>query len=157
MRDTLRDPAEGSPTDSTSHDPEGHKEQISDGSSDGSTVVNGHTVVPTVEPGAVVADGIPLREDPNIPQAPIVTESGLARLQRPHRRRKLILTIGVSLITLDLCVLPIVYYYALKFGTNLSVQDSMSTTLSSPLELMSAVLTVVARQFLRSSQAYTGF
>lgn len=50
----------------------------------------------------------------------------LPELHTPHRRRRIILWVGVALATLDLCVLPITYYYAFKFGTNLSVQDSMS-------------------------------
>jgi len=32
---------------------------------------------------------------------------------------------GVVLVALDLCCLPITYYYALNFDTNLSLQDSM--------------------------------
>jgi len=68
------------------------------------------------------ADSVPL-EDANIPRSPVMTDSGLPRLQRPHKRRKLLLLIGVTLITLDLCVLPIVYFYALRFGTNLNLQD----------------------------------
>jgi len=47
----------------------------------------------------------------------------LAPLHTPHRRRKFILFAGVTLVTLDLCALPITYYYALKFGTNLKLQD----------------------------------
>ncbi|KAH6674454.1 hypothetical protein B0J14DRAFT_653750 [Halenospora varia] len=47
----------------------------------------------------------------------------LPELHTPHRRRRIILWVGVALATLDLCVLPITYYYAFKFGTNLSVQD----------------------------------
>lgn len=49
----------------------------------------------------------------------------LPPLHTPHRRRITKLTIGLLLCTLDLCALPITYYYALKFGTNLSLQDSM--------------------------------
>lgn len=47
----------------------------------------------------------------------------LPELHTPHRRRKLILIIGVILAILDLCCLPITYYYALNFDTNLSLQD----------------------------------
>jgi len=47
----------------------------------------------------------------------------LPELHTPHRRRRLILAAGVVLALLDLCCLPITYYYALKFDTNLSVQD----------------------------------
>ena len=53
-------------------------------------------------------------------------------LHTPHQRRKLILWAGIALATLDLCWLPITYYYALKFGTNLRLQDGLykSTKLS---------------------------
>ncbi len=44
-------------------------------------------------------------------------------LHTPHRKRKLKLLIGVIFVTLDLACLPIVYYYALYFGTSLSLQD----------------------------------
>jgi len=46
----------------------------------------------------------------------------LPELHTPHSRR-LILVIGVILAVLDLCCLPITYYYALNFDTNLSLQD----------------------------------
>jgi len=47
----------------------------------------------------------------------------LAPLHIPHRRRRIIQVCGLLLVTLDLCVLPITYYYALKFGTSLKLQD----------------------------------
>ncbi|RDL37870.1 Uncharacterized protein BP5553_05303 [Venustampulla echinocandica] len=40
----------------------------------------------------------------------------------PSRRRQVILWTGVTLVTLDLCCLPITYFYALKFDTDLSLQ-----------------------------------
>ncbi|RDW91253.1 hypothetical protein BP5796_02418 [Coleophoma crateriformis] len=46
----------------------------------------------------------------------------LPPLHTPHRKRITKLTIGLLLCTLDLCVLPMVYYYAFKYGTNLSLQ-----------------------------------
>lgn len=49
----------------------------------------------------------------------------LPELSRPHRRRKIILWLGVALAVLDLCILPMTYFYALKYGTSLSLQDSM--------------------------------
>jgi len=49
--------------------------------------------------------------------------TGLPRLHLPHRRRKTILAAGIILAILDLCCLPITYYYALKFDTNLDLQD----------------------------------
>lgn len=56
----------------------------------------------------------------------------LAPLHTPHRRRKVVLFIGLTLLTLDLCALPITYYYALKFGTNLKLQDSPSPRFYQP-------------------------
>ncbi len=47
----------------------------------------------------------------------------LPQLHTPHRKRRLILITGVVLATLDLCCLPITYYYALKFDTSLSLQE----------------------------------
>lgn len=49
----------------------------------------------------------------------------LPELHTPHKRRQMIIWIGVSLVIIDLCALPISYYYAFKFGTKLSMQDSM--------------------------------
>lgn len=47
----------------------------------------------------------------------------LPELHTPHKRRRLILWAGIVLAILDLCCLPITYYYALKFDTSLSLQD----------------------------------
>jgi len=47
----------------------------------------------------------------------------LPPLHTPHSKRKLILVVGLIAVTLDLCCLPITYYYALKFGTSLKLQD----------------------------------
>lgn len=47
----------------------------------------------------------------------------LQDLHTPHKRRRLILVIGVIGATMDLCCLPITYFYAFKFGTSLSLQD----------------------------------
>lgn len=49
----------------------------------------------------------------------------LPALHTPHRKRKTILIAGLILATLDLCCLPITYYYALKFGTNLKLQNGI--------------------------------
>lgn len=49
----------------------------------------------------------------------------LPTLNTPRRRRKFWTVVGIIIITLDLCYLPIVYYYALKYGTDLSLQTSM--------------------------------
>ncbi len=47
----------------------------------------------------------------------------LPELHTPHKKRKTILWLGVVLAVLDLCCLPITYYYALNFDTNLKLQD----------------------------------
>ncbi|PQE26348.1 metal ion binding protein [Rutstroemia sp. NJR-2017a BBW] len=47
----------------------------------------------------------------------------LPPLHTPHRRRQTIMWVGLILITLDLCCLPITYYYALNFGTSLPLQE----------------------------------
>jgi len=47
----------------------------------------------------------------------------LPGLHTPHRRRSLILWGGVALAMLDLCWLPIIYYYAFKF-TSLDLQET---------------------------------
>jgi len=52
-----------------------------------------------------------------------VNLTGLPRLHLPHRKRKTILAAGIILAILDLCCLPITYYYALKFDTTLNLQD----------------------------------
>ncbi|PQE17249.1 hypothetical protein CJF31_00005640 [Rutstroemia sp. NJR-2017a BVV2] len=52
----------------------------------------------------------------------------LPPLHTPHRRRQTIMWVGLVLITLDLCCLPITYYYALNFGTSLPLQDSEITS-----------------------------
>lgn len=46
---------------------------------------------------------------------------GLPDLHTPHHKRRLKLLAGVVLVVLDLCCLPITYYYDLKFDTNLSL------------------------------------
>lgn len=48
----------------------------------------------------------------------------LPHLHTPHANRLFILIFGLLMATLDLCILPIVYYYALNYGTRLSLQDS---------------------------------
>ncbi|KAM3074665.1 hypothetical protein ACMFMG_008093 [Clarireedia jacksonii] len=86
------------------------------------------------------------REEPEIPLQPVEShnhieaQSGnstasqiygesdpLPPLHTPHRRRQTIMWVGLVLITLDLCCLPITYYYALNFGTRLPLQDSEVT------------------------------
>jgi hypothetical protein len=53
----------------------------------------------------------------------------LPELQTPHKKRKTILWLGVVLAVLDLCCLPVTYYYALNFDTNLKLQDGIVTPL----------------------------
>lgn len=53
------------------------------------------------------------------------TYEPLPELHTPHKRRRLILWLGIALAVLDLCCLPITYFYALKYGTSLSLQDGM--------------------------------
>jgi hypothetical protein len=49
----------------------------------------------------------------------------LESLHRPHKWRKTILIVGLVGAVLDLCCLPITYYYALKFDTGLSLQEGI--------------------------------
>lgn len=65
--------------------------------------------------------------DANVPiSGSISMLEPLPALRRPHRKRKAILVGGLILATLDLCCLPITYYYALKFDTNLKLQDGIN-------------------------------
>jgi hypothetical protein len=64
------------------------------------------------------------------PSESMGTIEPLPTLHTPHRRRKPILIVGVVLATLDLCCLPITYYYALKFDTSLNTQDGMAYVFS---------------------------
>lgn len=41
----------------------------------------------------------------------------------PTKTRKILLHIGLAIAVLDLCVMPIVYYYSLTFGTSLKEQS----------------------------------
>jgi hypothetical protein len=67
-------------------------------------------------------DGLAL-ENTRGPEVVAIDEP-LPPLHTPHPKRKIKVAIGVTLATLDLACLPIVYYYAFKFGTSLSLQDS---------------------------------
>ena len=60
------------------------------------------------------------------PSESMGTIEPLPALHTPHRGREIILIVGVVLAALDLCCLPITYYYALKFDTSLNTQDSMA-------------------------------
>ncbi len=48
----------------------------------------------------------------------------LPALHTPGRKRQLKLLGGVIFATLELSCFPLVYYYALHFGTSLNLQDS---------------------------------
>lgn len=49
----------------------------------------------------------------------------LESLHRPHKWRTTILIVGLVGAVLDLCCLPITYYYALKFDTGLTLQEGI--------------------------------
>lgn len=53
-----------------------------------------------------------------------VTDHALPPLQT-HVRRKWLFGVGITVAFFDLCVMPNVYFYALKFGTKLTLQYSM--------------------------------
>ncbi|KAF8857191.1 hypothetical protein BDZ45DRAFT_436626 [Acephala macrosclerotiorum] len=44
-------------------------------------------------------------------------------IPQPTKTRKILLYIGLAIAVLDLCVMPIVYYYSLTFGTSLKEQS----------------------------------
>jgi len=44
-------------------------------------------------------------------------------LPMPSHRRKVLLTIGLVVAVLDLCIMPITYFYSLTYGTNLSTRN----------------------------------
>jgi len=66
-----------------------------------------------------------IRDEETQPSQIMNMSEGLPYLHTPYHRRRLKLLAGVVLVVLDLCCLPIKYYYALKFDTNCSLQDSM--------------------------------
>lgn len=45
-------------------------------------------------------------------------------LHTPHDKRKNLFFFGVIIALLDLCLLPMTYYYAMVFDTHLPLQDS---------------------------------
>ncbi|KII93309.1 hypothetical protein PLICRDRAFT_102084 [Plicaturopsis crispa FD-325 SS-3] len=44
-------------------------------------------------------------------------------LHTPHNSRKKVFAAALVLVLLDLCILPLTYYYALKFASDLTLQD----------------------------------
>lgn len=65
-------------------------------------------------------------------------------LMNPHRS-KFWFRIGVIAAIFDLCVMPVVYFYAFTYGTRLSMQDSRSNPFTGHLSsLTQCALTVFA-------------
>jgi hypothetical protein len=48
-------------------------------------------------------------------------------LPSPSKTREILLGIGLFLAALDLCILPITFYYSLTYGSSLSKQDGKLT------------------------------
>jgi hypothetical protein len=71
----------------------------------------------------------PIQDAASQPSQTMSLADPLPSLHTPHRKRKTIVLIGVVLATLDLCCLPITYYYALNFGTSLNLQDGTINSL----------------------------
>jgi hypothetical protein len=69
-----------------------------------------------------------LAEDSPLGKGTIGNDNVLPSLPPPTRNRKILLVIGLVLASLDLCILPITYFYSLTFGTKLSRQTGMDTT-----------------------------
>lgn len=60
---------------------------------------------------------------PESSQASQVTAAEpLPELKTPHHKRNLFRALGLSFVAIDLAILPITYYFALKYGTDLSLQ-----------------------------------
>lgn len=51
-----------------------------------------------------------------------ILDNGPPPLYVPTRTRKLLFNIGLGVAVLDLCVMPIVYFYSLKYGAKLKLQ-----------------------------------
>jgi hypothetical protein len=72
-----------------------------------------------------------LAEDSSLGKGTISHDNALPSLPPPTRNRKILLVIGLVLASLDLCILPITYFYSLTFGAKLSRQTGMDTMQSS--------------------------
>lgn len=70
---------------------------------------------------------------PNGPAlTPEITGPALPWLQT-HVRRKWLFGLGIVVAVFDLCVMPNVYFYGLKFGSKLTLQDSMFCPQNRPI------------------------
>ena len=58
------------------------------------------------------------------PATPEITGLALPSVQT-HVRRKWLFGLGIVTAVFDLCIMPNVYFYSLKFGTKLTLQDGM--------------------------------
>jgi hypothetical protein len=76
------------------------------------------------------SEGI-LAEGSSLGKGTIGHDNVLPSLPPPTRNRKILLVIGLVLASLDLCIMPITYFYSLTFGTKLSRQTGMGRTQSS--------------------------
>jgi hypothetical protein len=68
-----------------------------------------------------------LAEDSSLRKGTISYDNVLPLLPPPSRNRKILLVIGLVLASLDLCILPITYFYSLTFRAKLSRQTGMDT------------------------------
>ena len=57
----------------------------------------------------------------------------LPELKTPHHKRALFRTLGLSFVAIDLAIMPITYYFAFKYGTDLSLQTGKHWTISKSL------------------------
>ncbi len=55
-------------------------------------------------------------------------ENGLPELPAPSKLRKNLLVIGLIVASLDLCILPITYFYSLTYGTKFKRRTGMRMT-----------------------------
>lgn len=95
------------------------------------------------KPGDVDADGAATAElqDVNLrenDQDHLTNTTEPPALHTPHKRRITLMTIGLLIATLDLSFLPITYFYALHFGTDLNLQLSMLSRLDGGKQCMEA-------------------
>ena len=67
-----------------------------------------------------------LAEDSPLGNGTISDGNVLPALPSLTRNRKILLMIGLTLASLDLCMLPITYFYSLTFGAKLSRQTGMT-------------------------------
>jgi len=75
-----------------------------------------------------------LAEDSSLGKGTISHDNVLPSLPPPTRNRKILLVIGLVLASLDLCMLPITYFYSLTFGAKLSRQTGMDKMQTNTLQ-----------------------